>query len=381
MSFGLPGAGGKTRRTWVIVGLVLWLTVPLALAALAITRAHEATRTDEIELWVPAVTADETVPVAGRVVLSWIDTPSVVAPAWTGIVESLLAEPGDTITTGVPLIEVDGVTRLAAHTPKPFTRPLEPGDRGEPIAALNSLLSELGYEVAPGDVYLPATTGAVNQLATDIGIRNPDGRFQPDWLVYLPVGEVVVERVQATVGAPAPAPGSEWLVTRSQLGEAVVVTADYASERGLDAGNTEAASGATRLGRGEAVPLESDVVEGTRVEVRGENLGSTRLGGQLDESAIVWLSRNIASDSLTVGAELVTDPPRDAVQVPAAAIVTGNTGEMCVIVRSLGSTLGSAVEVSVYDNYLGVAVITGPPSGAEVRVRPTPSERSLCRSS
>ena len=132
-----------------------------------------------------------------------------------GVVTAVLVRPGAVVRTGSRLVEVDGIARLAAHTSRPFYRPLGRGDHGADVDQLASLLAQLGLMHGPGawPPPRPGMASAVRHLAVSIGAPQ-DGMFDPAWVVWLPEPELVVASVPPQAGGPVPGRASRCSRTR-----------------------------------------------------------------------------------------------------------------------------------------------------------------------
>lgn len=237
--------------------------------------------------------------------IRWLDGETVAAPSWSGTVTGLHLSPGDVIGSNDLVASVDGIDRVAITTPTPLYRHLGRGDTGDDVAHLQAVLAGMGWFDGDADGrYGPGTVAAVRAFATYLGVARPDGRFDPAWVVWLPSTSFAVGSVDATVGFPAPAPGTAWLRGPQVVAEVTLVQADGARLK-LDGDAWELWIGDAVVALHDGLPNLQDMERVTQRPSDGETTVSVS------------------------GRVLRADAP-DVPVVPAAAVVAGTDGEHCV---------------------------------------------------
>ncbi len=187
-----------------LAGLGLaWRALPAGLAAASpsVVPVVVEVRQSEMDGQVPA-TAE----------LKWTDGPAMTAPAWSGIVTAVSVQAGQTLRSGSVVARVDEIDRLAMHTPRPFHRPLQLGDRGDDVMMLRQALRDLGYSVAatPADLFDQQVSQATRRLQAKLSRAEGGpaaGVFQPSWFCWLPLESLVVGETPLKAGQAAPAMG------------------------------------------------------------------------------------------------------------------------------------------------------------------------------
>jgi len=242
----------------------------------------------------------------GRVEAVWADAPVIGAPAWSGIVVEVPVQAGDTVEPGTVVAVIDDVDRIAWHSHRPFYRALRRKSKGSDVAELQRLLSEFGHYSGEidGD-YGGGTEAAVKAWAKTLGIAEPDGVFDPGWVVWLTASSFDVAEVTMRAGQEAPAAGEDLLIGEIPLLSATALGSD-----------------------GEPFAAEGDWVvvfsEGDRAAIGAEGtLALPAVAGMLDPGA---------DEPEQVAIERAV--PLDVVVVPASSIMTSAAGETCVWVQA-----------------------------------------------
>jgi hypothetical protein len=308
---------------------------------------------------VPAGSTDGTVerPVQVRVELGPALTSFSAIPG--GVVTGVRVGPGDAVRTGTPLVEVDGVTRVAAHVRRPFFRALGLGDRGTDVDQLAALLAQLRVSTGQhrrGARFDAAMAAGVRRVARSLGAPQ-DGAFDPSWVVWLPEPELVVSSVQAQVGGPVPGAGQPLVSYAPTVRSAVVagyvpdagpVVSDELMVRGVSTAHLRLRDGRVLLDAASRSALDAAVAaaEPTDAPAGSEVGAATRR-------------------SVTVGAVRVTHWRTGVVTVPVAAVVTGAGAGACVLVQSGTDWRAAAVRVLGSDP----GTLQAEVSGLDARVR------------
>lgn len=199
------------RRSTAILVVILLLLAPL-LVLLGMRLA-----TDELEVLnppiEPVIAMPEEVIQTGEQLavahLTWSTPQEIGSPNWNGLVTEVHVTPPESLETGTKVLTIDGVTRVAAATDRPFMTSLARGDAGSDVLMLQQMLSTLGYlENPPDGRFGQSTHGAVKAFALDLGVGEPTGEFDPGWLIWIPAEGFRAQSMEARVSFPAPTPGS-----------------------------------------------------------------------------------------------------------------------------------------------------------------------------
>jgi hypothetical protein len=134
-----------------------------------------------------------------------------VVAATAGRVYTRLPAPGDVITQGQTLYEVDGTAVPLLYGDRPAWRTLEPGTPAGPdVAQLNTALGGLGHaHGVTGNPHFTSETGAAVRRWQRAHGWPVTGVVEPGAAVFAP-GPLRVQAVHASVGAP-PRPGEPLL--------------------------------------------------------------------------------------------------------------------------------------------------------------------------
>lgn len=356
------------RRRWLrafgVVGMALWIALPvLALVLLsARSTALEVARSEAV--WVDVEQNSESINSPAGVQLFWTDSPSLVAPEWSGLVEQVLVGPGDTIGSGTPILVVDGIRRVAVATPVPFSGALSQGDQGGAVEMLVDMLRDLGYDAPDGDRYGWALSQTVKSFATDIGVPGADGlSFDSSWVVFLPAQELTVDEVDLTVAAPAPSAGAPFVIARPRLERALLVQADLVEELINEDAPEEVAE-----------ELRIAAADGQALVVSRVEFELAPGVSEVQAEALPLIEGEVQTEAKAVRANVRTDSDPEALVVPSSAVFAAPNGRICVIAKRSDNP---AVEVEVVSQGGGRSVITGNLSTADqVQVLPDAEDRA-----
>lgn len=277
--------------------------------------------------------------------LRWQDGPTLYAPTWSGTVGAVWVEPGP-VRSGDRIASIDGVVRLAVHTPQPFFRPLSSGDRGVDVVWLHDVLITFGYLAAAptdNDRVGPVTRRAIAALAENLGVLEPVEVFDPAWFVWLPTEQLEVATVALRAGAPAPPAGTP-----------------------VAAGAPELASVDLERVDGGPLTLES----GTRyvLQIGDVTLSLDGTTGELDGKDLAKLSRVVAPATESASGSVRLAEPLTLWALPASAVMAGADGRLCVWIER-----GDAYEpmnVEVVGGRAGVAFVRPGATSAAILENP-----------
>ena len=345
--------------------LATWVFVPLIVAVILMSRIFAITVDPELEVWVPVESSESEVIAPVGLSLGWDEGQPVIAPAWSGLVQEVLVGSGDELRSGSAIAVVDGIIRTAWATEVPFSRVLDIGSRGAEVAQLHTLLRGAGIDAPEGDRFTRATGVATATFARKQGVA-VDGAivaFDPAWVIYLPAEPLVLKKLDLTVAAPAPAPGTQIGETAPKLTNAMLIDAATVNQILQQSEGISAAQ----------EPIVID--EASLLRVSDTELLLTEDRTHVADADLHIVQK--AANELTpaIRAITVTTLTNDAWVVPSAAVFSSSTGKTCVQVRDEGDVRG--VEVSVVSQGQGRTVLEGTLSiGEEVAISPLAGARS-----
>ena len=217
-----------SRHPLMIVVVCLVLVIPVGLGVLAILFFDRSPLMDDVAESVMTF-QPETAQQRGEsdvvLALTWEQATPLVAPQWMGVVTRVPAKVGDIISGYDKVVEIDGITRLAWQTKRPFYRSLSSDDRGWDVTALQKALNDLGFlDSKPNGLMDWDTVAAVKAYSKKIGYTTGQEVFDPGWVVFLPVKRFTVAEIHLVVGTQAPAVGTSIFGAETPL-ESVRVTA------------------------------------------------------------------------------------------------------------------------------------------------------------
>ncbi len=271
----------------------------------------------------------------------WGQAEAIAAPPWSGTITKVVVAPGDTVRSGDVLVEIDGIARIAAATPQPFLRRIARGDTGADVEVLQELLGHLRmFEGEADGTYGSMSIVAVKTWATELGVTEPDGAFDPAWVVWLPVMEFRVENVEARMGFPAPSPGTPLLIAPQPISE-------------------------IRLQDPEGQPLSLSgewvlLFAGTEIPL---------IEGAVGRDAFLILMSQLEPGSDAASAAVRRAVPLKVLELPATAVVSNEFGKTCVWVP--GNRGFDPREVTLGTGQTSrVNVLEGVNSGDQVLINP-----------
>jgi len=255
----------------------------------------------------------------------WGPVLRVLAPQWSGTVTATGAVPGEVVSSGDNVVEIDGMWRMAVSTERPFFRALGSGDSGWDVRQLHRLLVELGYldvEYDDSDKAGSATDRAVRLFASAQGFLGTATSFDPSWVLWLGDPQMTVANVDFSVGGRAPAPGEVVLESEPELRSLLLQLADGGPPTTKGRRSLDVDGSLLRLVDGE-INAQALVV-----------LGQSGVLGSRDGATIV----GPGSDAPVVSGWLDLDDPVRGFQVPASAVRSGADQRTCVWVMVTGDS-------------------------------------------
>ncbi|MDR1386693.1 MAG: hypothetical protein LBJ44_03700 [Propionibacteriaceae bacterium] len=353
----------RAKKAAGLIGLAAWLVVPVIglfhLNRLAADQPLE--RPIQVTAVVEANTEATLEPVSLWLIRQ--SQPDLVAPAWDGLVLKSGLKPGLTIRSGDLVAVVGGVSRLAFHSDQPFSLPLSQGDSSEDVRRLHRLLRSLGHDVDENSSSFGRDTRrAVIELAGRLGAADRSGVFAPDWVVFLPTEEYVLDQVNLVVGGPAPAPGTSLATSAPRLTGAVVV--DALSDSAIS-------SPASTLDASEPRTVDPDAA----LLVANQVVALDEDRSRVAQASLPLLDSLVAAESIAAPARVSREPRANELRLPAAAVFTSPTGTSCVL---LEGPPRQGLPVTIQASSRGSAVVTGAlEPGQRVVVAPEAQDR-LC---
>ena len=271
--------------------------------------------------------------------------PATVTSPVGGVLTRRSCTPGGSLDSGTVVAHVDERPLLGLNTSVPLYRDLQLGDRGGEVRALQDELTRLGRSVGSDGRLGPGTARAVAALLKEVGITRPDGSL------VLPLDEIVrLPRVSTPV------------MKCADLGSTL--------EPGDELASAPAAVTAVRLSS-----IPRDLAPGARdLTVLGVTGAMTDGSSSTDPVFLATLAgaegftELVAAEDDAVPATLVLHDPIPVLQVPAAAVRTGDDpGTGCLALP------GSTVPVDVVGSTLGASLVrlpegTEPPTEVSLRV-------------
>jgi hypothetical protein len=343
------------------VGLILWIGLPATglfwLSHIDHNTILTPERTASVQVKPNDAEAISTVDLG----LVWTAPADLVAPAWSGVVQTVLAKPGDRLANGSGILVVDGILRTAWSTPGALYRPLQVGDRGEDVKWLKAILVSTSIPQTSDDRFDASTLRGVRSFATRIGVREAKTleSFDPAWIIFMQESAVTVAAVELQAGAPAPAPGTSVVSATPTLTQVKVAPAGVLdSLRDTD----DPATAAARLVEfsGVAAPDSAVLYYGT-TEI---SLNPDRASA--DQPSVTALAAVTEPETLVVTAQARRPAADGEFVVPAAAIASNSDGTTCVVIG------GIARSVHVLTSDSGATVISGTMTAADAVTVPPP---------
>lgn len=350
-------------RSVFIAGGVAWILAPVAALVILASLAQSVVLSDREPTWVPVRAAVETSTPA-QLALVWHSPLGLVAPKWSGTVQSVKVESGATVETGSRIVTVNGVTRVAAATAVPLYRPIALGDRGADVAALNEFLRAMGHGAGTGDLATWQTRAAIASFAESIGAGQAL-TFDPSWVLWLSEPNFTVREVSLTPGSPVPPEGTEVVSFESELQTAVLVP-DGTIRMTNDEPGGEARSASAIETAAQELPEASTLMLATNGTLLAVDEGRTRL----ETAALEALRPLVKADSPGLPVRIVREPQAGEWTVPASALQAGSGSSMCVFVRNDGGEHAQRVEL-IAENFGQVVVRGGLDLSDRVRVPPS----------
>lgn len=349
----------RARKALAATGLGLWIVVPIAAMAFFFQTGAQQQIAPPEETWVPVSAGGALGSTTVDLSLVWSLPSPTVAPAWQGIVQKTHLAAGSPIADGKAIVKIDGIDRLGFVSSVPFARTLAAGDRGEDVSELNRLLGLLKFPHNEGDGFGALTRQGVLSLADAIGAP-VQSAFDPGWVIYLAGPGMVAEQVKFTVGAPAPAPGTE-IIQPKKLLTAAYLLAPGSTPPAAAAGLNVPGSPEQPAAAPTAVPAvqKFPAPGGASLHVGKQELKLTDTRDAIAPADLHLLEAQLATGATTTTARLDRPSGQNEFSVPAAAMITGSSGSTCVLKSPGGGGPSAVVPVEVIGDAQGRVSVTG----------------------
>lgn len=276
-----------------------------------------------------------------------------------GTVTAVAVTPGQEVGQGAVLYTVDLRPVVVARGQTPAFRALAPGVRGEDVAQLQTLLTDLGRYRGPVDGRFTAATGAaVRAWQRSLGLA-PDGTVQPADVVFVTDLPARVVLDPAVVARGTRLGGGEAVLSRLPASPTFTLPVSATQADVMPAGTPvtlTAPDGTTWQAVSGARTTEAD-----RTVVTLDATGAEPICAAACTQLPVGPETRLA-------AEVVLVPETSGLRVPSAALSTQADGTVVVVDDD-----GRAHEVVVRASARGTSVVEGVPEGLLVRVPPDAS--------
>lgn len=253
--------------------------------------------------------------------LSWSRAEPLEYYGEGGVITGVFVTPGQQLTSGLPVIRVDGRTVAAVESTVPLYRNLKMGDVGSDVGVVESLLAHFGLLSADGRTKFDTAMSKAVQAYNRFTGYGDSAEFLLSSTVWVKPDSPPVDEVLTALGSRVDGSGDPILYFTPVLSGASIE---------VDAGQ----------------PTIEDF--GTRVIQVGESKiavapDGTRLLDELSLSTFPGLSpptfeSNSASQDSELPVAMSLETPRTWLTLPVTAVVTGSGGATCVVTRN-GTTV------------------------------------------
>lgn len=378
---GRTGALRALRIFTITAGILAWVLIPVGGFTLLSLQDSSASEGPAPRVWSTISVNDQPLRADAQLAIVRAEAYEVVAPSWNGLVQVVPFEVGTVLRNGQAVAVIDGVSRLAISSGRPFSRTLALGDSGDDVTRLNSVLQEQGFDAGDSEVFTRWTLSGVRALAESIGVANADEvpSFDPSWFVFLE-SDVPITAISLRVGSPAPAAGetiatgqpqitSARLQKRSEAGAEITTPPKTATTPDAEA-DVAAIAAATPNGEGLVAAEGETLFVGSQPLELAEGRDSVSL------SSLTVLDSLVEKESTVVRASLESEPAAGTWLVPSAAIFTDEVGSLCALVKQANGAEPAPAPVTVLSTTKGLTIVSGPFSeGQQVLISPEKGDR------
>lgn len=264
------------------------------------------------------------------------------------------------VALGEPVIEVDGLDRVALAAERPLWRPLDRGTAGPDVAEVARLLNGLGHlESADHTIVGAVFAEGVRSFEENLGWP-VTGVFKPEYVIWFPPGGISVGQPLVSVNDVVD-PNTVLFREAPRLSGASVVPADASIPLDLPQGD-----------------LVFDILGGPTVELADEDEDVRVVSDDLlvaaDHAVTVPVSEGASDPVRDLSGVVRLAQPVQVQTIPSAAVLVGPSDATCVVVES-----GEVVSVDVSGGRGGVTEIEPVlDPGTRVQLSPDPSLASSC---
>lgn len=354
----MPRPSPHNRVSREVIAYLLLLTLPLVTLVLSTWAIRRSIQTAD-QKQDPNTVLVEMGSTKLRQPIVLLTKLSVEAPmrsmSQSGTVTAVFVEPGDHIVTGDPVIEIDGVVRVALQIERPLWRNLSLGDHGPDVRAIQQSLVDSGLLDK-----VDGTVGTETMIAAQEHFLRSGGSGRPleismDWYVWSEPGGFHVDEVVVAVGEQVPPLGFPLATTRVVPGEAVVLETD-------------------------GTPMTLDFSHDWQVVLEGTDVAlavTMRDGTPLVQSDFLSAVPFDENGAVTGWVEL--RHPLEITRVPPGAVLLDPNGNPCVV-RRRQSTIFESASIEIVNAEPGAVTVIGGLSKDDLVVtNPIDSELSaLC---
>lgn len=341
---GADTSGGPRERGVGV--LVLLLVIPLAVgSSLAIWSLAQSplSASQQVASTVGHVEAAERDDATVTTVELRGAEPFPVVTQSSGVVTDLAITPGEDIAQGTAVLRVDDREVVALVADSPMYRDVGPGDEGEDVTAVQTLLIDL-------DLLSGSPTGRVDG-PTESAIR----AFNQE---YGGTSEAVMLRTSLLwVPADASQPVTVTLRVGTEVTSGTEVYTARAARPVLD--------------------VATDASDSDRVLTVGDHQATLPAGEvTVDDDEFVSAVTEMVDDSTTLPASIALAEPRSVGVVPASAVVTDADGSVCFF----PGPDGDAVPITQVEGAYGLVDVDADLVGSPVLLNPRDTRQDLtCR--
>lgn len=363
------------RNSALTLGLALWIATPLALWVNTTADLKAAEMEIAQEVRVPLTKSDGTVENPVELSLTWQGGSTIASGSLTGVVQSIAVAPHASIANGDVVLSIENRDRLAFHTTSPFFRPISQADFGEDVAALNSMLRDLGYNAPQSDRATAQTMSSVKQLDARLtGVRvGTATAFDPSWIIYMEEDEAEISSVEVARGEALSA-NQALAQTAPNLVAARLVQPGTIDMK-VDVQNVDAPQSQPVSELEAIVPPETTelVVNNEVIELSPEDRSN------VSHEGLESISKEVPPNTPGLAAALRVMAQEGAYLLPTGAVYTDAHGMQCVLVVRGHEGLPNPVRIHVQGTATGGVVATLDTSeDNSVIVTPKSNDRVLC---
>jgi len=312
------------RHAGLAVGVALAALIPLSVGAVVALSVASRSPLESAAKPAPLVGAVETARRSGQVNVGIkVAYAEALSPATnaSGTVTALSVAPGDQVTTGTRVMDVNAQAVIAYVAGSPLYRDIARGLTGPDVATAQALLTQLGYPVGVADGKAGVTTEkAIKAFNLDNGYGKDNTVLSLASLVWVGTAPVTVGVMSVHLGGQV-GPGTALFTTTAALAAITV-----AEPPGMVAGG------------------------GLKLVVGGVSTPYVAGSGRVTEpDAVAAMVTTLGTATEGVGTlQLVT--PTTVATVPSSAVVTDAAGRTCLfasetapptLVTPAGGSLGT----------------------------------------